>query len=155
MTGTSDSPNGMSADYAGELLATSREVVPGWLAGLVGRVTVNEADLDRAQPILDRAATELLAQLEHLLNVDVDAQTDNPLSLFRRATLPVTEFLADLGCRPVPRDPFEVEHQPDDVFALMPATWTDIDESLGDPGLAWGAWKAMTILQRRRDEGLR
>jgi hypothetical protein len=41
------------------------------------------------------------------------------------------------------------------VFGLGPASWTDVDPELHEPGITWGAWKAMTVLRRRRDEGLR
>jgi hypothetical protein len=44
---------------------------------------------------------------------------------------------------------------PDDHYAIAPATWTDVDESLREPGLVWGAWKAATVLARRRSDGLR
>jgi hypothetical protein len=38
---------------------------------------------------------------------------------------------------------------------LGPATWSDVHPDLQEPGLAWGAWKAMVVLRRRRDEGRR
>jgi hypothetical protein len=41
------------------------------------------------------------------------------------------------------------------VYDLSPATWGDVDESLQEPGLIWGAWKAKTVLERRRAEGRR
>jgi hypothetical protein len=56
---------------------------------------------------------------------------------------------------PIRRSEFDRETFPDDVYGLSPATWSDIDESVHDPGLFWGAWKAKTVLDRRRDEGRR
>jgi hypothetical protein len=53
-----------------------------------------------------------------------------------------------------PREPAN-RQVPDDLYGLGPATWSDIDPAMHDPGIAWGAWKAMTVLQRRRDEGRR
>ena len=39
---------------------------------------------------------------------------------------------------------------PDDDYDLSPATFADIDESLHEPGLVWGAAKAHVVLTRRR-----
>ena len=97
----------------------------------------------------------LLADLTQLLATDVDAQSANPLALFRSCTTPVTEWLTRQGVEPRQRDPFAVDAFPDDVYGLFPARWDDIDPSLQAPGITWGAWKAMTILQRRRAEGAR
>jgi hypothetical protein len=35
------------------------------------------------------------------------------------------------------------------VYGLSPATWTDVDPDLHEPGIVWGAWKAKTVLDRR------
>ena len=103
---------------------------------------------------MSRAATPtVLAQLDALLRTDVDAQQTNPLSVLRAAVRFPTEVLARHGVRPEARDSFAVRAFPDDVYGLSPATWADVDESLAEPGLVWGAWKAMTVLQRRRAEG--
>ena len=39
---------------------------------------------------------------------------------------------------------------PDDDYDLSPATFADVDPRLTEPGLAWGAAKAFTHLQRHR-----
>ncbi|MAT04847.1 MAG: hypothetical protein CL424_07375 [Acidimicrobiaceae bacterium] len=109
-------------------------------------------DLDR---VVAETAADLLAALERLLATDVDEQRTNPLSLFRGAVAAPTELLRAHEVPAPPIDRFAEEHFPDDPYRLGPATWTDIDDSLQTPGLTWGAWKAMTVLQRRRDEGLR
>jgi putative CocE/NonD family hydrolase len=44
---------------------------------------------------------------------------------------------------------------PDDAYDLGPASFADIDPSLHEPGLMWGAAKAHVHLARRRAEGLR
>lgn len=110
------------------------------------------ADIWRA---VEQANAELLAALAALLATDVDGQATNPLSLFRDAARPLTRALEKHGCVPVARDPFEQRRFGDDLYGIGPATWADVDDRLVEPGLAWGAWKAMTILQRRRTEGLR
>jgi len=32
-------------------------------------------------------------------------------------------------------------------------TWRDLGEEVHDAGISWGAWKAATILTRRRADG--
>lgn len=105
--------------------------------------------------LIESCATRLLADLAVLLAADVDAQSTNPLALFRAATGPITVWLQRQGVSPEQRDPFAVAAFPDDVFGMYPARWDDIDPSLQSPGIMWGAWKAMTVLQRRRAEGSR
>lgn len=143
-----------------QLLDVARRVVPGWLT----RITVDAAvrggvdpsswgdDLDR---VVRDAADSTLAELEALVVLDVDEQTVNPLTVLRGAIEGPTELLRRRGVRPRPIDPFIVERFPDDIYGIGPAAWADIDQELHEPGMLWGAWKAMTVLQRRRDEGLR
>lgn len=95
-------------------------------------------------------AAEIIQRLEALLVLDVDAQTTNPLSVLRWGVRYPTELLAAHAVPPVRRDDFAVRAFPSDVYGLSPATWADIDESLQEPGLIWGAWKAKTVLDRRR-----
>lgn len=109
-------------------------------------------DIARA---IETATADLMSALGALLATDVDEQSTNPLSLFRDATRPLTVELERAGCLPVARDPFEQRRFGDDLYGIGPATWSDIDDRLVEPGLGWGAWKAMTILQRRRADGLR
>jgi hypothetical protein len=59
------------------------------------------------------------------------------------------------GAAEVRRDDFQRERFPDDVYDLAPATWSDLDPALHDPGITWGAWKAKIVLDRRRAEGKR
>lgn len=141
------------------LLATARRVVAPWLR----RVTVDAArrgdvdpsDLTGLDRMVETTAERTLDRLAHLLALDVDDQQSNPLSVLRSAVDGPTALLRSHGVEPRPIDPFLVERYPDDVYGLGPATWADIDDELHEPGITWGAWKAMTVLQRRRDEGRR
>lgn len=95
--------------------------------------------------------------LEHvrlLLTTDIDEQRANPLAIVRSGLGPATMLLASLGSATIERDPFAVQAFPDDVYDLAPATFGDIDESLQELGLRWGAAKAHVHLSRRRAEGL-
>lgn len=151
---------GDATDPARDLVETARRVAPRWLrcatvaAAARGGVVVPPDDPDLAA-VVDAAVRRLLDDLEGLLAVDVDEQRSNPLALFRRAVDGPTELLLRRGARPPTQEPFAAAHFPDDVFGLGPAAWSDVDPELHEVGITWGAWKAMTILRRRRDEGLR
>lgn len=146
---------------AQRLLDETRRLAPRWLH----RVTVEAAtrggvDLDAEHPelsvVIAAAVDDLVEELATLLATDVDDQRTNPLSLFRRAVAAApTAFLVELGVPPPVVDRFAAERFPDDVFGLGPASWSDVDAELHEPGITWGAWKAMTVLQRRRQDGLR
>lgn len=144
---------------AAELLAVAARVTEPWLrrgveraARVGGATTADWSDLDS---VVSETATDLLEALERLLATDVDEQRNNPLSLFRGAIEAPTALLRAHGVPEPHLDRFAADHFPDDPYQLGPATWNDIDDELQTPGLTWGAWKAMTVLQRRRDEGLR
>ena len=75
--------------------------------------------------------------------------------MLRGAVRYPTAVLEAAGVPPVVRDEFAERAFPADVYDLAPATWRDLDESVHEPGLVWGAWKAKTFLDRRRQEGRR
>lgn len=142
-------------DPAGDLLATATAAVPGWLWRSVERparaagIAIDRDDSD-VTAMVDSTTAELVAALEQLLSTDVEAQRQNPLSLFRAATAGPTALLAARGVPPVGRDRFAIDNFPDDIYGLAPAGWSDIDPDLQAPGIAWGAWKAMTVIRRHR-----
>ena len=145
---------------AGDLLAVATATVPIWLSRCVERVAAAQSiPVDglaaEIEEMVERTATETLSRLAALLGTDVDEQRANPLDILRDAIGGPTAVLRAAGAQPVARDRFAEERFPNDVFDLTPATWADIDESLAEPGLTWGAWKAAVVLTRRRDEGLR
>ena len=146
-------------DAAAELLAVAERVVRPWLTRIV-TTTAHRAGADPStwsdlDQVVDDAAMQLLDDLAALLALDVDEQRTNPLSIFRAAVAAPTAYLIDRGVRPAGADRFGAEHFPNDVFGVGPASWNDIDDDLHLPGLTWGAWKAKTVLDRRRAEGLR
>ena len=101
------------------------------------------------------SAAQVMSDLCDLLETDVDAQRSNPLSVLRNVVRYPTQVLQDAQIREVRRDEFAIRAFPDDVYNLSPATFADVHETLVEPGLIWGAWKAKTILDRRRAENLR
>ena len=145
---------------AAQLLDVARRVVPRWLTRITveaaARGGVDPASFgDEIEAVARESTASTLAELEALLALDVDEQPVNPLTVLRGAIAGPTALLRRHGVRPRPVDPFIVERFPDDVYGLGPAAWADIDQELHEPGMMWGAWKAMTVLRRRRDEGLR
>jgi hypothetical protein len=102
----------------------------------------------------DRAGRDAAAGIEQdlraLLAADVDAQRGNPLAVVRQAVAWVTAVLRAEGVPEVERDPFAREHFPDDAYDVTPMTWSDLDESLVEPGIRWGAMKAHLHMARHR-----
>ena len=96
------------------------------------------------------ARSEVGAELRELLELDIDDQRTNPLAVLRGAVRFPTAVLRAAGVPPVVRDDFKERSFPDDIYDLAPATWRDVDETLHEPGLVWGAWKAGEHLRRRR-----
>ena len=148
------------SEPSAQLLNVAASVTGDWMRRIMvktaasGGVDVSgmTTELDA---VVSSESAHLLAALEDLLLTDVDDQRTNPLSLFRSAVVGPTEWLRSVGVPAPPPDRFSAERFPDDLYRLGPATWADVDRRLHEPGLMWGAWKAMTVLRRRRDEGLR
>jgi hypothetical protein len=142
---------------SGRLLEVSALVIAPWierrlLAALGERGTGMEAEVAaRARETSDLA----LGQLRILLMTDVDEQRTTPLEGLRGCTAIATAFLRSLGVPAPRREVFEAERFPDDPYGLGPVTWRDVDDALVEVGIVWGAWKASTVLGRRRAEGRR
>ena len=135
----------------------------GWVERVVedrwrranGGAPLTDALRASARAVGQRARDELVPQLRALLAVDVDEQRANPLAVLRRAVPAVTEVLQSVGVPPVARDAAAEQLFPDDVYDVTPAAFADLDPSVHEPGLVWGAAKAHVILARRRREGRR
>ncbi len=95
-----------------------------------------------------QAADEVGTDVRRLLEADIDEQATTPLSLLRQAVRYPTAVLRQAGVPEVVRDEYQAALLPDDVYDLAPATFADVDPSLAEPGLAWGAAKAFTHIQR-------
>lgn len=144
--------------YAKDLLDAVEAAVPAWVERCVTRVLdaqrlpVSDDVRAAARRAGQAARASVVADLEALLSTDVDVQRTNPLSVLRGAVRFPTAVLEEAGARPVPRGQFEAGAFPEDVYDLSPASWRDVDDSLHEPGIVWGAWKAKTVLDRRRAE---
>ena len=96
----------------------------------------------------EEARADIGVRVRALLEADIDEQRTNPLTVLRQAVRYPTEVLRQAGVPPVRRDGFAEERFPDDDYDLTPTSFADIDPSLFDPGLAWGAAKAWVHKQR-------
>lgn len=145
------------AGYADALLAAIDVALPAWVqravahrwsAGPGGEVppAVGAAARDAAASAHD----DLMPKLRALLSLDVGAQRTNPLAILRGAVVYPSRVLAGAGIAPVERDPRSVQMFPDDVFDLTPASFADLDPSVHEPGIHWGAAKAHVLMRRRR-----
>lgn len=138
-----------------DLLAAATDCTAGWLVRIVTERASSagiDVDIAAVSDMASEVADGVLADLGAFLSTDVDQQRTNPLTIFRQAVGTPTAVLAALGAPMIHRDPFVVERFPEDVYGLSPAVWADIDPAMHEPGLMWGAWKAMTVLQRRRGD---
>jgi hypothetical protein len=142
-------------EYARRLADAIDAALPSWVVRSVERFTESDAALADARAAGEEARAVIGASTRALLELDIDAQTETPLGLLRGAVRYPTEVLQGAGVRPVQRDAFAEQAFPDDVYGLTPATFADVDPSLHEPGIEWGAAKAHVHLTRRRAEGRR
>lgn len=106
--------------------------------------------LARAAAAGVEAAAVVVPRVRELLALDIDDQRTGPLDLVRAAVPWATAALAALGVPPAERDEFAVRMFPDDAYDLIPGSFAEIDPTLLEAGIAWGAAKAHVHLARRR-----
>lgn len=147
------------AEYATALADAIDATLVDWVVGSVTRValaagrTVDPELSAAALAAGARCRAEVSPRVRALLERDLDEQRSTPLALLRAATRYPTEVLAAAGVPEVRRDEFDERAFPADVYALSPASFADVDESLREPGLVWGAAKAHVHLTRHRPTG--
>lgn len=129
--------------------------LPRWVERSVARVLAawqggapDPEALEAAREAGLRAQAEVGGAVRTLLEADIDAQRTTPLALLRSAVRYPTGILREAGVPPVERDPMQVRLLPDDLYDLSPASFADVDPSLAEPGMVWGAAKALA--HRRR-----
>lgn len=124
-------------------------VADAWQPGLAPQLARAAAEAG------EQATRDVGARVRALLATDVDQQATGPLAVLRDAVRYPTAVLAAAGVPPVARDEFAERAFPDDAYGLAPAAFADVDPTLHEPGLVWGAAKAHVVLARRRAEGRR
>ena len=141
-------------DQARVLAVAVEAALPGWVERSVERLLVawhGSADAEvmaMARRAGAAARADVGPRVRALLEADIDDQRTTPLTLLRGAVRYPTEVLRAAGVPPVERDRFSEERFPDDDYDLSPASFADVDPSLHEPGIAWGAAKAMAHKQR-------
>ncbi|MGI8938690.1 MAG: hypothetical protein ACR2JF_10860 [Iamia sp.] len=148
--------------HASALADQAEAALPGWVVRAVEDRHAHSAGQPappevrtQAQAAGEEAAREVGGQVRELLGRDVDEQATGPLALLRGAVRYPTAVLVAAGVAPLARDDAAVRIHPDDLYDLAPASFADIDPSLQEAGIVWGAAKAHVVLARRRREGLR
>ena len=148
-------------EHATALADAIEAAVPGWVERSVTRTAgeyfghVDPAVRAAATDAGQRARADVAPRVRALLESDIDEQRTTPLSLLRDAVRYPTGVLRDAGVPPVERDEAQARLFPDDVYDLAPATFADVDPSLIDVGLAWGAAKAFVHRQRHGKDAAR
>lgn len=149
------------AAAARQLADQAVATLPGWVERCVAEVCARAdvamtAELSAAACAAgQQCAAHTGPPLTDLLATDVDAQQSTPLTVLRAAVRFPTEVLRSADVPTPARDDFDVSRFPDDPYCLTPASFADIDPSLGPVGIAWGAAKAFEVMQRRRAESMR
>jgi hypothetical protein len=146
--------------YADALLDAVTAAVPGWVERSVavryqqwaGR-PVPVGVVERARRAGRDAVAALEPTLGELLATDVDEQRGNPLAILRSGVRFPSAVLREAGVPPVERDAQSQAMFPDDVYDLSPAAFADLDPSVHEPGLVWGAAKAHIMMRRRARRG--
>jgi hypothetical protein len=143
-------------EYANALADAVDAAVPGWVVRSVERLLEawhGEADaviLGRAAEAGEAARVAVMGELRPLLAADIDDQRTTPLTILRAAVRFPTAVLREAGVPPVVRDADAERHFPGDDYDLTPGSFAEVDPSLHEPAIAWGAAKAHTHLRRHR-----
>ena len=145
--------------YSKALFDAVAAAFPTWLTAQTrqilasGRVDLDSATTAEIDAVVVAATHEATDALMRLFTTDVDDQATNPLHVIRSATRRATEYARSRGVSPVARDEWDERALPHDLYAIGPIAWRDLGEDVHDAGISWGAWKAATVLSRRRAEG--
>src|SRR3954469_15116964 len=129
------------AEHAERLAGGVEDALPGWVERAVARrlrewgTAEPSAVLEQARRSGRAAREEIGPQLRAFLRQDVDEQRTTPLEIVRRAVRFPAAVLADAGVPPAVRDGVAERAIPDDVYALAPVAWADVDDGLTEPGL--------------------
>ena len=145
------------AGYAAALADAIEDALPRWVERVVAERWAQwssvplPAEVHAAAAAAGRQAVhEAGPAVRALLAADVDAQRTNPLAVLRSAARHPTAVLAEAGVPPVVRDAQAERLLPADVYDLGPTSFAELEPSVHEPGLLWGAAKAHVVLRRRR-----
>ncbi len=147
-------------EVTNELVQALESALPEWVIDCVEKISVawegqtSPQLLAEAEQAAKKCYDEVMPDLRALLLTDIDSQFVSPLSVIRKAVSFPTKVLRDNNVPEVNRDEFAIRNFPEDVYDLSPASFGDLNEELHVLGIAWGAAKAHTHLQRRKQGSL-
>lgn len=136
--------DGIGAALATWVVRSVETLCVAWVGGVGPEVAL------AAEAAGQAAAADAGGRVRDLLALDIDEQRTTPLAILRGAVKYPTAVLRDAGVPPVERDRYAEDAFPDDVYDLTPASLADIDPSLAEIGIVWGAAKAFEHKNRHR-----
>lgn len=151
-----DDADSTLAETGRQLADALERALPVWVERHVERLLVafhgeaGDEVMAAAAAAGRRAADDVAPRVREVATADVDEQRVNPLTIVREAVAYPTAVLRAAGVPPVVREEFAEVHFPDDDYDLTPMTWSDVDESLHEVGIVWGAAKARAHMRRHR-----
>jgi len=158
MSGTNASVASLD-QYPRDLYDAVVAAIPSWVSRRMleiashGGVSAGADFMASVEEVVRETSQQISGDLLALLSTDVDKQRFNPLQVIREANVFANRALDAAGV-PLPhRDEFDAQVMPLDTYAFGPLTWRDLSDEVHDAGISWGAWKAATVLTRRRAEG--
>ena len=158
MSGTNASVASLD-QYPRDLYDAVVAAIPSWVSRRMleiashGGVSAGADFMAFVEEVVRETSQQISGDLLALLSTDVDKQRFNPLQVIREANVFANRALDAAGV-PLPhRDEFDAQVMPHDTYAFGPLTWRDLSDEVHDAGISWGAWKAATVLTRRRAEG--
>lgn len=150
-----EDPAELFARCGAALLVAVGDAIAPWIIRCVkSRLPVDLDETSRTLALTEaaqvgtEARAETVEALRALLDLDVDAQSSNPMAVIRQAVVHVTAVLESAGAEPMRRDPFAERAFPADIYDLSPANFDEVSPDLHDVGLMWGAAKAHLVLSR-------
>ncbi len=144
---------------SGEFANSVSEALSGWLVGIAvdrsvqGGVDPSGEVHERIVAVVRQLVADLEPRVRQAISADVDQPTGSPLAVLRDGIGPLNGLLSEIGAAPPRRDRVAVEIFPEDTYELGPAAFSDIDPSLQEAGITWGAARAHVHLQRRDGRG--
>lgn len=139
--------------YPRDLCSAVLAAFPQWLSTQLLTMSEGKLSSEEVAEIVHISTQQMTSDIITLLSTDVDEQRTNPLQVLRLSTTLANQKLHQLEIAPPHRDEFEIAAMPHDTYALGPLTWKDLGDDVHEAGITWGAWKAATVLTRRRAEG--
>ncbi len=139
--------------YPRDLCSAVLAAFPQWLTSQLSTISQGKLSAQEIGDIVQVTTQQMTSNFISLLATDVDEQRTNPLHVLRMSTTMANQKLQQLEIAPPHRDEFEIAAMPHDTYSLGPLTWKDLGEDVHEAGITWGAWKAATVLTRRRAEG--